>query len=134
MTVLNDHINHHKHVQSLYEELLKDVAGVHIHKQPTDPRYDANFWLCAATLDADVKIQGQKNAYKEVIKAAVDGAAGPYVTDDDVRYIVDGINITPVEQCDVDILANFAKSILDGTKSLDDDIPKLVDENFWDLV
>lgn len=76
MTVLNDHIAHHKHVQSLYEELLKGVPGVHIHKQPADPRYDANFWLCAATLDADVKIQGQENAYKEVIKTAVGGAAG----------------------------------------------------------
>ena len=76
MTVLNDHIAHHKHVQKLYEELLKDVPGIHIHKQPTDPRYDANFWLCAATLDADVKIQGQENAYKEVIKTAVGGAAG----------------------------------------------------------
>ncbi len=76
MTVLNDHIAHHKHVQALYEELLKDVQGVHIHKQPTDHRYDANFWLCAATLDADVKIQGQENAYKEVIKTAVGGAAG----------------------------------------------------------
>ena len=43
MTVLNDHIAHHKHVQSLYEELLKDVPGVHIHKQPADKRYDANF-------------------------------------------------------------------------------------------
>ncbi len=76
MTVLNDHIAHHKHVQSLYEELLEGVPGVHIHKQPADPRYDANFWLCAATLDADVKIQGQENAYKEVIKTAVGGAAG----------------------------------------------------------
>lgn len=76
MTVLNDHIAHHKHVQSLYEELLKEVPGVHIHKQPADPHYDANFWLCAATLDADVKIQGQENAYKEVIKTAVGGAAG----------------------------------------------------------
>ena len=76
MTVLNDHIAHHKHVQSLYEELLKDVPGVHIHKQPADPRYDANFWLCAATIDSDVKIQGQENAYKEVIKTAVGGAAG----------------------------------------------------------
>ena len=76
MTVLNDHIAHHKHVQKLYEELLKDVKGVHIHKQPEDKRYDSNFWLCAATLDVDVKIQGQENAYKEVIKTAVGGAAG----------------------------------------------------------
>ncbi len=76
MKVVNDHIAHHKHVQALYEELLKDVPGVHIHKQPADPRYDANFWLCAATLDPEVRIQGQENAYKEVIKTAVGGAAG----------------------------------------------------------
>ena len=76
MKVLDAHIAHHKHVQALYEELLKDVKGVHIHKQPADPRYDANFWLCAATLDPEVRIQGQEKAYKEVIKTAVGGAAG----------------------------------------------------------
>lgn len=76
MKVLDAHIAHHKHVQALYEELLKDVKWVRIHKQPSDPRYDANFWLCAATLDPEVRIQGQENAYKEVIKTAVGGAAG----------------------------------------------------------
>lgn len=76
MTVLNSHIDHHKHVQKLYEELLADVPGVHIHKQPEDPRFDGNFWLCAATLDPSVHIHGQENAYKEVIKTAVGGAAG----------------------------------------------------------
>ncbi|MBR6110597.1 MAG: aminotransferase class I/II-fold pyridoxal phosphate-dependent enzyme [Paludibacteraceae bacterium] len=76
MTVVDAHIAHHKHVQSLYEELLKDVKGFHIHKQPADPRYDANFWLCTATIDPEVKIKGQENAYKEVIKSAVGGAAG----------------------------------------------------------
>ena len=76
MTVLDAHIAHHKHVQALYEELLEDVSEVHIHKQPSDSRYDANFWLCAATLDPEVKIQGQENAYKEAIKTAVGGAAG----------------------------------------------------------
>ena len=76
MKVIDAHIAHHKHVQTLYEELLKDVKGVHIHKQPADARYDANFWLCAATLDPEVRIQGQENAYKEVVKTAVGGAAG----------------------------------------------------------
>ena len=76
MKVLDAHIAHHKHVQALYEELLKDVPGMKIHKQPADPRYDANFWLCAATLDPSVRIVGQENAYKEVIKTAVGGAAG----------------------------------------------------------
>ncbi len=76
MTVLDAHIAHHKHVQELYKELLKDVKGVTLHEQPADPRYDSNFWLCAATLDPEVKVVGQENAYKEVIKSAVGGAAG----------------------------------------------------------
>ena len=76
MTVLEEHIAHHKHVQALYEELLADVPGVKMHKQPVDPRYDANFWLCAATIDPSVRVKGQENAYKEVVKTAVGGAAG----------------------------------------------------------
>ena len=86
MTVLNDHIAHHKHVQSLYKKLLKDVPGVHLHEQPTNeklgmrneecPVLDSNFWLCAATIGSEVRIKGQENAYKEVIKTAVGGAAG----------------------------------------------------------
>ena len=76
MTVLDAHIAHHKHVQELYKELLKDVEGIALHEQPADPRYDSNFWLCAATIDPEVRIQGQENAYKEVIKTAVGGAAG----------------------------------------------------------
>ena len=76
MTVLDDHIAHHKHVQQLYRELLADVPGVTLHDQPADGRYDSNFWLCTAVLDPSVKIVGQENAYKEVIKSAVGGAAG----------------------------------------------------------
>ena len=76
MTVAQAHIDHHKHVQALYEDLLADVPGVTIHKQPADPRYDSNFWLCTVTLEPSLKIKGQENAYKEVIKTAVGGAAG----------------------------------------------------------
>ena len=76
MTVLESHIEHHRHVQKLYEELLADVPGVQIHKQPEDGRFESNYWLCAATLDPSVRIVGQENAYKEVIKTAVGGAAG----------------------------------------------------------
>ena len=76
MTVAQAHIDHHKHVQALYEDLLADVPGVTIHRQPADPRYDSNFWLCTVTLDPSLRIKGQENAYKEVIKTAVGGAAG----------------------------------------------------------
>lgn len=76
MTVLDQHIVHHKHVQALYEELLKNIPGIRMNRQPDDSRYDANYWLCTMTLDPDVKVKGQENAYKEVIKTAVGGAAG----------------------------------------------------------
>ena len=75
MTVVNDHIAHHKHVQALYEELLKDVSGITVHGNP-DSRYDSNFWLCTITLDEGLKIKGQENAYKAIVTGAVGGAAG----------------------------------------------------------
>lgn len=75
MTVVDEHIAHHKHVQALYRELLKDVKGITLHENPSD-RYDSNFWLCTATIDADVKVIGEENAYAEVITGAVGGAAG----------------------------------------------------------
>ena len=76
MTVLNDHIAHHKHVQKLYEELLKDVKGIAVHSQPATGEYDSNYWLCTITLDPALKIKGQENAYKTIVKGAVGGAAG----------------------------------------------------------
>ena len=76
MTVANDHIAHHKHVQALYEELLKDVSGIKVHAQPTTGEYDSNYWLCTITIDPEVKIKGQENAYKTIVTGAVGGAAG----------------------------------------------------------
>ena len=75
MSILDEHIAHHRHVQELYVELLKDVKGVTMHCNPA-PEYDSNFWLCTATLDPDLKVKGQENAYKQVITGAVGGAAG----------------------------------------------------------
>ncbi len=87
MTVVNEHIAHHKKVQALYEQLLADVKGVSVHKQPVSsfkfqdsgvevPVYDSNYWLCTITLDENVKIKGQENAYKTIVTGAVGGAAG----------------------------------------------------------
>lgn len=75
MTVVNEHLAHHRHVQALYEELLKDVKGVEVHRAPS-AEYDSNYWLCTITIDPELKVKGQENAYKEVIKTAVGGAAG----------------------------------------------------------
>lgn len=75
MTVADKHIAHHRHVQALYKELLKDVEGVLLHEAPSAD-YDSNFWLCTITLGSSLRIKGQENAYKDVVKTAVGGAAG----------------------------------------------------------
>lgn len=76
MTIVDEHIAHHKHVQALYEELLKDVPGIKVHSQPATGEYDSNYWLCTMTLDENLKVKGQENAYKQVVTGAVGGAAG----------------------------------------------------------
>ena len=43
MTVVDEHIAHHKHVQALYEELLAGVPGIAVHSQPkghTEPTHE----------------------------------------------------------------------------------------------
>lgn len=75
MTVIDEHIAHHKHVQALYRELLADVEGVTLHDNPS-PRYDSNFWLCTVTLDPSLKVKGQEDAYAAALSGAVGGAAG----------------------------------------------------------
>ena len=75
MTVAQAHIDHHKHVQALYEELLADIEGITVHKAPSVD-YDSNYWLCTIELAPALRIKGQENAYKEVIKSAIGGAAG----------------------------------------------------------
>ena len=76
MTVANEHIAHHKKVQKLYEELLKDTPGIKVHSQPSTGEYDSNYWLCTITLDENLKVKGQENAYKAIVTGAVGGAAG----------------------------------------------------------
>ena len=75
MTVLDAHIAHHKHMYELYRELLADVPGISLHGNP-DERCDSNFWLNTITLDPELRIRGQENAYKTVVTGAVGGAAG----------------------------------------------------------
>ena len=76
MTVVEEHLKHHKYVQKMYEELFADVPGVHVHSQPNNGDYDSNYWLCTITIDEDVKVKGQEDAYKTIVTGAVGGAAG----------------------------------------------------------
>ena len=75
MTVLEDHINHHKHVAQLYAELLLYVEGSGLHLNP-NRRYDSNYWLSTITISPDLHIKGEEDVYKTAIEGAVGGAAG----------------------------------------------------------
>ena len=85
MTVVEEHLKHHKHVQKMYEELLANVPGVHVHSQPDEWSmvngqrsmvYDSNYWLCTITIDENVKVKGQEEAYKTIVTEAIGGVAG----------------------------------------------------------
>lgn len=124
MTVLDEHIAHHRHVHALYEEAFRNVEGIKLMSNP-DERFNANYWLCTILIDKNVtgydyeelrqaldakgietrplwKPMHLQPVYKNN-PCYVDGTserlfgmglclpAGPYVTDDDVRYIVDEI-------------------------------------------
>ena len=75
MTVLDEHIEHHRKLFRLYKELLKDVEGVTLHENPS-VEFDSNFWLNTVLLDEDLKVKGEEKVYAEVIQGAVGGAAG----------------------------------------------------------
>ena len=75
MTVIDEHIRHHQHIAQLYREAFKEVEGIEFHDNP-DERTDSNFWLNTITIAPDLKVKGQENAYKTIVKGAVGGAAG----------------------------------------------------------
>ena len=85
MTVVDEHIAHHKHVQALYEESLKDMPGIHVHRQPASGEYDSNYWLCTIAIDPEVRVKGQGNVYKTVVKGAVGEVAGVMRTDENAH-------------------------------------------------
>ncbi|MDE6041166.1 MAG: aminotransferase class I/II-fold pyridoxal phosphate-dependent enzyme [Muribaculaceae bacterium] len=74
MTILDDHIAHHKHVHELYCRLMADIPGIHIHSNPW-PEADSNYWLVTATLDPDLKIKNEDKAYNQVMTKTVGGVA-----------------------------------------------------------
>lgn len=124
MTVLEEHIAHHRHVHALYEEAFKEMEGITLHHAP-NADFNPNYWLSTILIDSEKtgfdyeqlrvaldkanvetrplwKPMHLQPVYKDVPKY-VDGTseslfnqglclpAGPYVTDEDVAYIVEEI-------------------------------------------
>ncbi len=75
MTVLNEHILHHKQLASLYEEMFANISGITFHRNPSEA-IDSNYWLNTITLDPELQVKGEEKAYAEKVQGAVGGAAG----------------------------------------------------------
>lgn len=75
MTVLDDHIAHHRRLARFYEEAFSDVEGIAFHKNP-DARFDSNYWLNTITLSPSLRVRGEDVAYARAVSGAVGGAAG----------------------------------------------------------
>ena len=124
MTVLDEHIAHHRHVHALYEHAFEGVDGITLKSNP-DGRFNANYWLSTILIDpvrtgtnydeVRCKLDEQgietrplwKPMHLQPVYATnpcyVNGVserlfnmglcipAGPWVTDEDVAYIVEQI-------------------------------------------
>lgn len=75
MTVLEEHIAHHKHVADMYRKAFANMTGVTFHDNPST-EIDSNFWLCTITLDNSVHVKGEDDVYNAVVTGAIGGAAG----------------------------------------------------------
>ena len=75
MTVLNDHLAHHKHIAQLYREAFASIESITFHDAPSAD-YDANYWLCTILLDENLRVKNEEAAYAEAVQGAVGGAAG----------------------------------------------------------
>ena len=75
MTVLDEHIAHHRRIAKLYKEGFKDIEGITFHDKPNELS-DSNFWLNTITIREDIKVIDQDKAYNKAVTGAVGGAAG----------------------------------------------------------
>lgn len=75
MTVLDEHIAHHRHIAALYKKLLAGIDGITLHENPSS-RYNSNYWLNTILLDDSLKVKGEEHAYEVAVQGAVGGAAG----------------------------------------------------------
>ena len=124
MTVLDEHIAHHRHVHALYEQAFTNVEGITLKSNP-DERFNANYWLSTILINPE-----KTGTDYEKVRVALDQKgietrplwkpmhlqpvyknnpcyvngvseklfnqglcipSGPWVTDEDVAYIVEQI-------------------------------------------
>lgn len=75
MTIIDEHLAHHKHIAQMYADAFENVPGISFHSNPSE-NHDSNYWLCTILLDEDLHVRGEDETYKEAVHGAVGGAAG----------------------------------------------------------
>ncbi|MFR9585844.1 MAG: aminotransferase class I/II-fold pyridoxal phosphate-dependent enzyme [Rikenellaceae bacterium] len=66
MTVLDEHVEHHRRINALYQEAFADVAGITVMGNPSDD-FDSNFWLTTILVDEN-KVGVDYNVIMEALK------------------------------------------------------------------
>ena len=124
MTVLDEHIAHHRHVHALYENAFEGVDGITLKSNP-DGRFNANYWLSTILIDPVKTGTNYDEVRRKLDERGIETRplwkpmhlqpvyatnpcyvngvserlfnmglcipAGPWVTDEDVVYIVEQI-------------------------------------------
>ena len=74
MTIVDEHIAHHRNIAKMYKRAFADVEGITFHDEGPDMK--SNFWLSTILLDDNLKVKGEELAYSQAVQGAVGGAAG----------------------------------------------------------
>lgn len=53
MTILDEHLAHHRHVHEVYAREFANMPGIKLHTNPSE-KYNANYWLCNILIDKDI--------------------------------------------------------------------------------
>lgn len=83
MTIVHEHIAHHRHIANMYKQAFANVEGIDFHDELEG--MESNFWLSTITLHEDLHVKGEDKAYTQSIKGAVGGAAGVVHANDNIH-------------------------------------------------
>lgn len=53
MARLDLHLEHHRHLASLYDELFRDIDGISVHLNPSED-FNSNYWLTTILIDNSI--------------------------------------------------------------------------------
>lgn len=65
LTVVKDHIAHHRMLASFYEKAFSSIPGISFHRGPEYAAEGGNYWLNTVLLDPELYVKGQESVYAD---------------------------------------------------------------------